>query len=71
MLIVCNLYYNDGICFLAVSALISSVHHLHWLASRLCADAGGENFFKLFERKMDEKRDRLKESGKYLLVFIG
>lgn len=27
------------------------------------ADPKGDNFFKIFERKMEEKRERLKESG--------
>ncbi|GMI74673.1 HEAVY METAL ATPASE 6, HEAVY METAL ASSOCIATED PROTEIN 38, Arabidopsis thaliana heavy metal ATPase 6 [Hibiscus trionum] len=31
-------------------------------------DSGGDNFFKIFERKMDEKRNRLKESGRELAV---
>ncbi|XP_057987871.1 copper-transporting ATPase PAA1, chloroplastic isoform X3 [Hevea brasiliensis] len=31
-------------------------------------DAGGENFFSVFEKKMDEKRDRLRESGRELAV---
>ncbi|KAF8020023.1 hypothetical protein BT93_G0651 [Corymbia citriodora subsp. variegata] len=31
-------------------------------------DAGGDNFFKVFERKMNEKHDRLKESGRQLAV---
>ncbi|KAL4362108.1 hypothetical protein GQ457_04G003920 [Hibiscus cannabinus] len=40
---------------------------------KLCApldgkDSGRDNFFKVFERKMDEKRNRLKESGRELAV---
>ncbi|KAK8518957.1 hypothetical protein V6N13_017786 [Hibiscus sabdariffa] len=31
-------------------------------------DSGRDNFFKVFERKMDEKRNRLKESGRELAV---
>ncbi|KAJ6389659.1 hypothetical protein OIU77_027893 [Salix suchowensis] len=31
-------------------------------------DEGRENVFKVFEKKMDEKRDRLKESGRQLAV---
>ncbi|KAE8716779.1 Copper-transporting ATPase PAA1 [Hibiscus syriacus] len=31
-------------------------------------DSGHDNFFKVFERKMDEKRNRLKESGRELAV---
>ncbi|KAG6789067.1 hypothetical protein POTOM_005151 [Populus tomentosa] len=31
-------------------------------------DAGRQNFFKIFEKKMDEKRDRLKESSHQLAV---
>lgn len=31
------------------------------------ADSGGENFRKLFQRKMEEKHNRLKESGRHLL----
>ncbi|KAH1098785.1 hypothetical protein J1N35_015706 [Gossypium stocksii] len=31
-------------------------------------DSGRDNFFKVFERKMDEKRSRLKESGRELAV---
>ncbi|XVE93129.1 hypothetical protein REPUB_Repub01dG0163500 [Reevesia pubescens] len=31
-------------------------------------DSGRDNFFKVFERKMDEKRYRLKESGRELAV---
>lgn len=32
----------------------------------LCADSGRDNFLKVFERKMEEKRKRLKESGNEL-----
>lgn len=32
----------------------------------LCADSGKDNFPKVFERKMEEKRKRLKESGRFL-----
>ncbi|CAK7356983.1 unnamed protein product [Dovyalis caffra] len=38
------------------------------LLSKLFFDAGREDFFKIFEKKMDEKRDRLKESGRQLAV---
>ncbi|TYJ44007.1 hypothetical protein E1A91_A03G191900v1 [Gossypium mustelinum] len=31
-------------------------------------DSGRDNFFKVFERKMDEKRSRLRESGRELAV---
>ncbi|KAK9007817.1 hypothetical protein V6N11_074734 [Hibiscus sabdariffa] len=31
-------------------------------------DSGRDNFFRVFERKMDEKRNRLKESGRELAV---
>ncbi|KAK6282294.1 hypothetical protein POUND7_016119 [Theobroma cacao] len=31
-------------------------------------DSGPDNFFKVFERKMEEKRNRLKESGRELAV---
>ncbi|WCJ41993.1 Copper-exporting P-type ATPase [Euphorbia peplus] len=31
-------------------------------------DAGGENFFNIFEKKMEEKHVRLKESGRELVV---
>ncbi|XVE66550.1 hypothetical protein DITRI_Ditri08aG0087700 [Diplodiscus trichospermus] len=31
-------------------------------------DSGRDNFFRIFERKMDEKRNRLKESGRELAV---
>ncbi|XWS68297.1 hypothetical protein CRYUN_Cryun04dG0078700 [Craigia yunnanensis] len=31
-------------------------------------DSGRDNFYKVFERKMDEKRNRLKESGRELAV---
>ncbi|XVF01573.1 hypothetical protein REPUB_Repub04eG0100700 [Reevesia pubescens] len=31
-------------------------------------DSGRDNFFKVFEKKMDEKRNRLKESGRELAV---
>lgn len=36
----------------------------NWLF--LCADSGRDNFLKVFERKMEEKRKRLKESGRHL-----
>lgn len=31
----------------------------------LSADLGKENVFQIFERKMDQKRNKLRESGKY------
>ena len=33
----------------------------------MCPDSGRDNIFMVFEKKMEEKRNRLKESGLYLV----
>ncbi|KAJ4832394.1 Polyamine N-acetyltransferase 1 [Turnera subulata] len=48
--------------------LVWSNHKSLCFASFLHADTGKENFFKVFERKIDEKRIQLKESGRELAV---
>ncbi|TYI37374.1 hypothetical protein ES332_A03G207500v1 [Gossypium tomentosum] len=49
-----------------------SIRKLHQFCVKqtVCAsfDSGRDNFFKVFERKMDEKRSRLRESGRELAV---
>jgi hypothetical protein len=48
--------------------MYQSTWWLDYLAAPICADSGRDNFFRVFEKKMEEKRNRLKESGIHLFT---